>query len=143
MIKKLLVFLLSAMLAVSTMAAPAAIKNIDPKASTISRTEAYWIYSLKIRYWSDGTKITVFLLDFGNPTHISFIRNTLNTNPTVFQQTVESQLNTGTGSYRVAESEQEMFRKVSKIPGAVGYVSERVLLINSGDNYVREVTITD
>jgi hypothetical protein len=138
-------FLAIILLVISTLvlAAPAAIKNIDPRAPSITKVEAYWIYSLKSRHWNNGEKITVFMLDFDNPTHIVFVKNTLGMNPTLFRQAVESNINMGVGSYRIVDSEYELFKMVSRVPGAVGYVSEKVLLINSGDNYVRQVNITD
>ena len=141
--KKLFISLLLLFPLILMAAPPAAIKNIDPKSTQISKQEAYWIYSFKTRYWSDGGRITVFLLDFDNPLHISFVKDTLGVNPIVFRQNVESYTNLGLASYRTVSSEFEMFRMVSKIPGSVGYVSDRLLIINSGDNYVRQITITD
>lgn len=122
---------------------PVAIKNLSLQVSTVTKQEAFWIYSLKIKYWEDGSRIKVFLLPFSNPTHQQFVRNTLGVNPIAFQQTVESSNNKGTGAYRAVDSEYEMHRLVSLSPNSVGYVSDRVLLINSGDNNVRKINIVD
>lgn len=128
----------------SAIAQVAAIKNIQPSTYTISRHEVYWIYTLKTRFWSDGTKITVFYLDFNNPTHVAFCKNVLGVNPISFQNSVDTYINVGNAAYfRKANSEYEVYRQVSRINGAVGYVSDKILLINVGNDNVREINITE
>lgn len=122
----------------------APIKNIQPYTYSISKHEVYWIYTLKTRFWPDGTKITVFYLDFNSPTHIAFCKNVLNVNPINFQNSVDTYINAGNAAYfRKANSEYEVYKQVSRINGAVGYVSDKILLINIGNDNVREINITE
>jgi hypothetical protein len=120
-----------------------AIKNNDPKLTqSITKLEAYWLYTLKLRYWDSGHKVTLFLLPFDSSVHNTFVRDTLGINPRVFQQVIESNINIGVGSYRFVRSEYLMYDMVSKVPGAIGYVSNK-LLINEGEGHVRKINITD
>lgn len=123
----------------------AAIKNFDPQGhATISRQEVYWIYTLRTRFWPDGTKITVYYQDFDSPAHIAFCRIVLNTTPYQFQNSVNAYINAGNSAYfRQAHSEQDILNKVSKTSGSVGYISDTVLLINDGGKNVRKITISD
>lgn len=140
-----LILILFILLPLNLLAAPpVAIKNIDPKISHMTREEAYAIYSLRTRYWVDGTRIKVFMLDPDSSSiHISFIKDTLGMNPGTFKQDIVSYSNLGLGYYKIVSSEYEMLRMISKTPGSVGYVSERMLIINSGDSFIRQVSITE
>ena len=120
------------------------IKNPDPTHASMTRQEVFWIYTLRTRFWNNGTKITVFYLDFSNPTHERFVRNVLNSTTQQFQHSVNTYVNVGNAGYfRKVSSESEMLKQVSRIPGSVGYISDTTILINSGKNNVKEISITD
>lgn len=118
------------------------IKNVDPKSSSITKQEAYWIYTLRTRFWTDGSKIIVFYRDFDSQVHSDFCRVVLGVSPSQFAASTEAYINIGTAAYfRKVSSEAEMYRLVERTPGAVGYLSDSLLLINGG-GYVRKVFIT-
>lgn len=118
------------------------IKNVDPKSAVISKQEAYWIYTLRTRFWTDGTKIVVFYREFDSSVHADFCRNILGVTPSQFAASTEAYINVGTAAYfRRVESEAEMYRQVERTPGAVGYLSDSLMLINGG-GYVRKVFIS-
>lgn len=141
--KVLILLLLVFSISISIASDVRGISNIDTNVKTLTKLDAYWIYTLKTRYWTNGDRIKVFMLDLDSPIHKNFVKNTLGMNPTSFKQSVESSINLGRGSYRIVDNEYEMFKGISIVPGSVGYVSERVLLINGGDGYVREINIID
>ena len=120
------------------------IKNIEPNITSIPRIEVYWIYTMKTRFWSDGSKITVFYSGFDNPTHVSFVKQTLGISPQQFQSAITTYVNSGNASYfRIVRSDYEMVRQVAITPGSVGYVSSKTLLINGGYNDIKKIDIID
>jgi len=120
------------------------IKNIEPNITSIPRIEVYWIYTMKTRFWSDGSKITVYYSGFDNPTHISFVKQTLGISPQQFQSAITTYVNSGNASYfRMVRSDYEMLRQVAITPGSVGYISSRTLLINGGYHDIKKIDITD
>lgn len=143
--KKLLT-LLFLILSFNAIAQTSPIKNNwdSPPQEYFTKQEVLWVYSLKTRFWSDGTRITVFYLDFNHPVHISFVREVLGVSLLSFQNSVETYINLGVNSYfRKAQSERDMYYKVARTLGAVGYVSSKLLLVNDGNNNVKEIVIID
>lgn len=146
MIKRIITLILIGLLTTGSVAYQdvTPIRNHYLEKTTLTKQEVYWIYTLKTRFWSDGTKIVVYYLDFDHPIHRAFVIDVLRTTPNNFQTSVETYINAGNASYfRKAESETEMYRRVAGTVGSVGYISSKILLINSGDNRVKEITIVD
>jgi hypothetical protein len=127
----------------SGMAQTVPIKNLNPTTMTsMTRQEVVWIYTMRTRFWADGSKIVVFYQDFDTRAHNEFCREVLRINPTQFQTSIETYVNVGNAAYfRKVINEQEMYRMVERTPGAVGYLSESVLLINGGSG-VRQISIS-
>jgi hypothetical protein len=141
---KLIAIIASLVLCSSVLAAHPIKHPYPSEVSGISRLEVMWMYSLKTRFWKDGTKITVFYLNYDNPTHVDFVKNVLGVSPERFKNSVETYINAGNASYfRRAETEAEVYNQVSRIPGSIGYVSDKIMLINVGGNSVRTVPIID
>lgn len=119
------------------------IKNIDPKVSQISKQEVFWIYTLRTRFWNDGTRIIVYYQDFNSSAHYDFCRNVLQVSPLSFQSAVETYVNVGNAAYfRKASSDAEVLKLVARTPGSVGYISENFLVVNE-DNHVRKIGISN
>lgn len=110
----------------------------------ISRQEVYWIYTLKTRFWYDGSKITVFYMDFDSMHHRRFVIDVLRTSPYKFRASVDTYINIGNAAYfRKVSSEKEMWQRVSMTPGAVGYISETVLIMNDSRHGAKKLYIFD
>ena len=125
-------------------AEPYAIKNPVPKQTlTMTRQEVMWIYSMKTRFWEDGTKITVYYLDRESAVHKAFVTKVLGIPVDKFDSMLATYLNSGNaGSFRMAKNEQSVITSVSLIDGSVGYIDENTLAI-SGGGYVAKVKITN
>lgn len=139
-------YLITVILLVCSLVASAIepIKNIEPNITSIPRIEVYWIYTMKTRFWSDGSKITVFYSGFDSPTHVSFVKQTLGISPQQFQSAITTYVNSGNASYfRVVRSDFDMLRQVAITPGSVGYISSKTLLINGGYNDIKKIDIID
>jgi hypothetical protein len=127
-----------------TYADPLPIKNPVPKQPlTMTRQEVLFIYSMKTRFWEDGTKITVYYLDRDSAIHKAFVRKVLGITPEKFDSMLDTYLNSGNaGSFRMARNEQSVMYSVGLIEGSVGYIDEDTLVI-SGGGYVAKVKITN
>lgn len=110
------------------------IANITANQKTIQRIYVIWIYTLKVRYWEDGTKIEVFNLPHDSSVHKNFVRNILYISPISLQQALDRTVNIGDGFYHIVHHERDMLRRVGNTTGAVGYVSDRSLIVNYEDS---------
>lgn len=111
--------------------ADTAIANITDDQVTISRQDATLIYTMRTRYWPDGSRITVLNLAPENSIHRAFVRGVLGLTPKQYQQSVERQINAGTaGAYKVVRSEAQMLDHLGRVYGAIGYLSADYLLIS-------------
>lgn len=121
----------------------ATVANIDFDNKTITRHEARLLFTLKTRYWEDGTKVTVVHLPFNHRDHKEFVRMVLNMPPTHYTKFVEVQVNSGhSSSFVEAHTSAEMLSLVQNKRGAIGYVSRDYLLIN-GVGHVDVIKIID
>lgn len=140
---KKLVLSVFLLLCTSSFAQQIIIKNNDLQqhAASITKQEAFWIFTLRTRFWPDGTRIVVFHMDLNSTAHAAFCREILGTSAYKYKTSLETYKNGANTTYlRQVSSEQEMFEKVSRTIGGIGYVSENVLLVNDGDN-IRKVNI--
>jgi hypothetical protein len=119
-----------------------AVANIGQDQITVPRATVVLMYSMRVRYWEDGTRVSVFNLPHSHSAHKIFVRNVLGMSPITYQQQVNRQINAGVGgNYHIVENLDAMLRRVSATYGAVGYVSNDYLLINQGG--LRALRIVD
>ena len=94
--------------------------------SSISQDKLRAIYSMRTRVWSDGTPITVFILNPDSAVHRDFCLKKLEIFPYQLQRVWDVKVYSGTGQTPInLNSEAEMIRKISKTPGAIGYISDK------------------
>jgi len=134
-----------ALILISTLviAEPIAIKNPVPKINyTLTRAELIWMYTMKTRFWDDGTKITVFYLDRNSKIHKDFCLNVLKIKPEKFDMLLDTELNAGNvGSFRLVNKPSDVAYHVSIIDGAIGYYDD-TMYVNEG-GYVKTLNIID
>ena len=94
--------------------------------SAIKRAHARSIFSMRAIQWSDGSKITVFVLDDNSELHQQFCRLVLGLLPHQLRRSWDRATYTGRAKppIRVSNVEQ-MLRLVAKTPGAIGYISSK------------------
>ena len=121
----------------------APVKNEVPSKYTVTRQEVLWMYTMKTRFWTDGTRITVFYLPQDTAEHRNFCRSVLQIGTDQFNELVMSHINGGNASYfRQVNTVHEMYYKVSVTPGSIGYVDRRTVVINKL-GYVNEIKLLD
>ena len=138
-------YLLALLLLVSTFAQAEtyAVKNPVPSQGTLTRQEVTWLYTMKTRFWTDGTKVTVYYLDRSSKVHKDFCKEVLNIRPEKFDSLLDLYLNSGNaGSFRMAKTQNDVLDKVSLLDGSIGYLDKDTLLINGG-GHVAKIRITD
>ena len=117
--------------------------SFDDTSPTIQRYQVVWMYQMKVRYWNDGTKITVYNLPLDSRIHKEFVRRVLQISPITYQQSIDRLINSGNSSnYKTVSNETQMYNEISRNPGSIGYIGNNLLLVSSGGN-VREITIID
>jgi len=117
------------------------IKNSEPGQYSLTRQEATWMFTMKTRFWNDGTRITVFYLDPTSRIHRKFCSEILGIHPDKFDQLVAAHINSGNASYfKLAQNKAEVYYKVGLLPGAIGYVDSDTIIIH-GRGYVSELKV--
>ena len=119
------VFVLAIVLAVVGCAhAEEVIVNPDVKQVEISRNALRAIFGMRMRTWSDGTPITVFVLRSPNPVHKAFCIDQLKMFPHQLESAWDRLVFSGTGQAPIeVGSLQDMLESVAKTPGAIGYAT--------------------
>lgn len=112
------------------------------KTTSMTRQEVVWLYTLKTRYWADGTRITVIIMP-DDPMHEKFCKEVLGMTPERYLKVTDYYLNSGNAHYfKQAKSQDEMLRRVGMIDGAIGYVDSKSVAINN-NGYVHVIKITN
>ncbi len=118
----LLVFLMT-LSAVSGAWAQDVVVHPEVDKSDISRNALRAIFGMRLRKWSNGEPITVFVLRDDSPVHIEFSKTILHMFPYQLRRAWDRQVFSGTGqSPFLVNSLEEMRTKVASTPGAIGYI---------------------
>lgn len=103
----------------------------------LSRNAIRAIFGMRLRSWSDGSPIKVFVLTDEAPLHSLFSKKILNIFPHQLRRAWDRLVYSGTGQAPIElDSEQEMRVKVASTPGAIGYLLEDHI-----DDSVRVVSV--
>jgi ABC-type phosphate transport system substrate-binding protein len=86
------------------------------------------IFGMRSRRWEDGSPIRVYVLPDEHPLHIAFSKQALRVFPYQLRNAWDRLVFSGTGEepVRVA-TEQQMQNAVGSTPGAIGYLSPRMI----------------
>ncbi len=124
LLSRILIFVFTAAILPSVQAQDIVI-HPDAQQETISRNGLRAIFGMRLRKWSDGTPITVFVLKDNDPLHIEFSKQILHIFPYQLRRAWDRQVFSGTGqSPQEVTSLEEMQNRVANTPGAIGYLHE-------------------
>lgn len=91
--------------------------------NTVSGNVLRSIFSMRLKTWSDGTKIRVFVLADDDQLHQIVAKEKLNVFPYQLRSTWDRLVFSGTGQAPIkVNSIEEMLAKVASTPGAIGYL---------------------
>ncbi len=95
------------------------------------------IFSMRMRTWSDGKAIKVFVLEDNDALHHDFSKEKLNVFPYQLRLAWDRLVFSGTGQAPInVHSQEEMRSKVASTPGAIGYLETTYI---SDDIHVLEI----
>lgn len=135
LLKKLLLLFISvwvSLLAFSTYAAPQEkdqpekiypVVNQENSQDNISKNGLSAIFKMRLRKWSDGTRVTVYILEDKSPLHKKFCKKILHVFPHHLRRIWNKAVFSGSGQAPIILSNiEEMISKIASTPGAVGYL---------------------
>lgn len=110
---------------------PASAQELIAHASTdisaLTRNEARLYLTMRLKHWPDGTRVRLFVLPDDHPLHQRFVNAVLGLYPYQLRRVWDRQIFTGTGqSPVIVGSVDEMLRRISSTPGALGYAETTV-----------------
>ena len=102
--------------------------NASIPQTELSKSTLQAIFGMRLRKWSNGTPIKVFILSDENPLHIQFCKLILNAFPHQLKRAWNRLVYSGTGQapIEVASTEQ-MLARIANTPGAIGYIDRSLL----------------
>ncbi|WP_319558127.1 hypothetical protein [Thiomicrorhabdus sp.] len=99
----------------------------SPTEITLSHLQLKRIYTMKTKVWPDGTPITVYTLETGNPLHKAFAQELLKTDIYQLDRIWNRLTFSGQGKPPIIlENETEMLENLKNTPGSIGYLSSKV-----------------
>ena len=97
----------------------------------ISQTGLNAIFNMRLRHWNDESPITVYVLPDENPLHKTFCKQKLHAFLHQLRKGWNRLVFSGTGQAPLTiETKEDMVKRISETPGAIGYLSGRDLTAN-------------
>ena len=130
---KFKIFILVALFCWSTIlghaAEPKIIANEDVSDQYISQYELIKIFTRKKIFWSDGSKITVFVKPLDSLEHKIFTINILNLTPYKFKSMADAIVYSGSNNPPIEiGSDEEMMLRLANTPNSIGYVNYSIMV---------------
>ncbi|MDP1558799.1 MAG: hypothetical protein Q8K59_04545 [Nitrosomonas sp.] len=109
--------------------------EIEEKSISVNLLRA--IFSMRLRTWSNGKMIKVFVLSDDDQLHQEFSKEKLNVFPYQLRLAWDRLVFSGTGQAPInVHSQEEMLAKVASMPGAIGYLKTTYI---NGDVHVLQI----
>lgn len=94
----------------------------------LSHSTVRSIFSMRMTEWPDGSPISVFVLRDRSPLHVLFSKEILGVFPHQLRKAWNRKIYSGTGQAPIrVKNEQEMYDKIARTPGSIGYLSEEMI----------------
>lgn len=102
------------------------IVNSGVSLDKVSRQYLLSVFSMRVRTWSDGKPVRVYILSPYQDEHKQFVKRELGIFPYQLLKIWDRSVFSGSGqSPIVVHSEEEMILKVGETKGAIGYLSHK------------------
>jgi ABC-type phosphate transport system substrate-binding protein len=112
----------------TTSSAVELIANPEVPTESLTRSVVRSIFSMRLTSWPSGMPIRVFVLGDKDDLHAAFSKRILGVFPHQLRRAWNRQIFSGTGQApEKVGSEREMLDRVSRTPGAIGYISEDMI----------------
>ena len=98
-------------------------RSLGPQELTLG--VARLLFTMRLLRWPDGTRVRVFVLQDSDPLHREFAKQSLDLYPRQLRRVWDRHLFSGSGAVPVSlNSVDEMLKRVSETPGAIGYLPD-------------------
>jgi ABC-type phosphate transport system substrate-binding protein len=102
--------------------------NPDVPMKQLTRNELQAIFTMRLRTWSNGAAIRVFVLPDSAPLHADFAKEKLSIFPYVLRNYWDRMVFSGTGQFPVElASPAEMRERLADTPGSIGYLPPELI----------------
>ena len=99
------------------------VANPDVPMKQLTRNELQAIFTMRLRAWSNGVPIRVFVLADSAPLHAEFAKEKLSIFPYVLRNYWDRMVFSGTGQFPTElGSPNEMRERIADTPGSIGYL---------------------
>lgn len=113
------------------------VANVSVEDEPLSKYELYLIFTMKMRTWSGGGKISVVIFETDSQTHRKFLNEILGINTLYYNRLLRSKRRT---DFEIVDSHLKLFTIISSTPGSIGY-AEGAIVVNKGDNSIKVIKI--
>ncbi|MDH5547486.1 MAG: hypothetical protein OEZ43_18045 [Gammaproteobacteria bacterium] len=111
-----------------TVVAQTLVANTDVPVVKLDRNFVRSIFLMRIREWSDGKPITVFVLEGKEAIHREFCSEVLEMFPYQLQQRWDRLVFSGTGQAPFfVKDEAELLKKIRNTSGSIGYIAREMV----------------
>jgi len=118
--------------ALAAVGEPAVVVNSNVPVADISGNGLRGIFGMRLRVWSDGTPIRVFVLPDSAPEHEAFAKRRLSIFPHQLRRAWDRLVYSGIGQAPIrVQDTDEMLSRIASTPGAIGYLP--VEMLNDND----------
>lgn len=102
---------------------------------SLTSAELYSIFTLVFRYWDDGRRIRVYILNETYDIHEEFLWKFLRLTPRRYLELIDKETSGGGASPPIrVSSEIEMIKAIRKDRGGIGYIGDGNFLVSGGNN---------
>jgi len=97
-------------------------KDVQEKSITLGALRS--IFGMRLRSWSGGKPVRVFVFSDYYPVHIEFSKKVLGVFPHQLRSSWDRLVFSGTGQAPIqVKNEEEMLERIESTPGAIGYIT--------------------
>jgi ABC-type phosphate transport system substrate-binding protein len=106
-----------------SVAAVEIVANPDVPMKQLTRNELQAVFTMRLRAWSNGVPVRVFVLADASPLHADFAKEKLSIFPYVLRNYWDRMVFSGTGQFPIElGSPGEMHDRIAETPGSIGYL---------------------
>jgi hypothetical protein len=138
--KKLAATLLALMAATAADSEPVALGNV-PGEGVISRLEVTRYYTFAQKYWFDGTKFTLVILN-DPQIQAEFANEVLGLSVSEYRRMINFAINSGNAGHIVqVKTLDEMISTIEKTPHSLGYITKDYLILRGKKKDVKIIKV--
>lgn len=127
-IRRIAIWVLAALIFAPPVRAIEVVVNSNVATTHLTSIELRAIFTMRLRAWSDGLPIRVFVLSDNAPAQVEFAKKVLDMFPYQLRRYWDRAVFSGTGQAPTElGSMEEMRERIASTPGAIGYLPDKLV----------------